>query len=165
MERAGQKRFSSQLDDQVADLVQEIANLDYRIKQASERLRNARSTERRKEVLETYAGLLTGFARKLSVTFQDDFLKSLMLKIQETGSDRPRAILAYVYAILHLIWQAEDAVRCPIVLDSPKQQDQDDINHLNLLHFIRDERPSGSQLILLLVDDADVEFGLSLIHI
>lgn len=159
LERAGQKRFSSQLDGQVADLVQEIANLDYRIKQASERLRNARSTERRKEVLETYAGLLTGFARKLSVTFQDDFLKSLMLKIQETGSDRPRAILAYVYAILHLIWHAEDAVRCPIVLDSPKQQDQDDINHLNLLHFIRDERPSGSQLILLLVDDAEVEFG------
>ena len=82
-----------------------------------------------------------------------------MLKIHETGSDRPRAILAYVYAILHLIWEAEDAVRCPIVLDSPKQQDQDDINHLSLLHFIRDERPSGSQLILLLVDDAGVDFG------
>ena len=49
--------------------------------------------------------------------------------------------------------------RCPIVLDSPKQQDQDDFNHLNLLHFIRDERPSGSQLILLLVYDAEVDFG------
>ncbi|MEA9733975.1 coiled-coil domain-containing protein [Xanthomonas campestris] len=159
LERAGQKRFSSQLDDQVADLVQEIATLDYRIKQAAERLRNARSTERKKEALEAYAGLLTTFAEKLSVTFQDEFLQSLMLKIHETGSDRPRAILAYVYAILHLIWEAEDAVRCPIVLDSPKQQDQDDINHLNLLHFIRDERPSGSQLILLLVDDADVDFG------
>ncbi|MEN5118208.1 hypothetical protein ABE488_12875 [Luteimonas sp. TWI662] len=159
LERAGQKRFSSQLDDQVADLVQEIATLDYRIKQAAERLRNARSTERRKGILETYAGLLTGFSRKLSVMFQDEFFKSLMLKIQETGSDRPRAILAYVYAILHLIWDAEDAVRCPIVLDSPKQQDQDDINHLSLLHFIRDERPSGSQLILLLVDDAEVDFG------
>lgn len=159
LERAGQKKFSSQLDDQVADLSQQIANLDYRIKQAAERLRSARSAERRKLVLEAYANLLTGFARKLSVTFQDDFLKSLLLKIQETGSDRPRAILAYVYAVLHLIWEAEDAVRCPIVLDSPKQQDQDDINHLSLLHFIRDERPSGSQLILLLVDDAEVEFG------
>ncbi|WP_146093750.1 hypothetical protein [Xanthomonas arboricola] len=159
LERAGQKKFSSQLEDQAADLVQEIASLDYRIKQAVERLRSARSTERKKEILETYAGLLTGFAKKLSVTFQDEFLQSLMLKIHETGSDRPRAILAYVYAILHLIWDAEDAVRCPIVLDSPKQQDQDDINHLNLLHFIRDDRPSGSQLILLLVDDAEVDFG------
>ncbi|WP_323153691.1 hypothetical protein [Stenotrophomonas maltophilia] len=43
LERAGQKRFSSQLDDQVADLVQEIATLDYRIKQAAERLKNGSS--------------------------------------------------------------------------------------------------------------------------
>jgi hypothetical protein len=159
LERAGQKTFSSQLDAQMADLVREVADLDYRIKQAAERLRNARSTERKKQIIQTYGGLLTEFATKLSVTFPDAFLQSLTAKLHETGSDRPRAILAYLYAILHLIWAAEDAVRCPIVLDSPKQQDQDDFNHLSLLNFIRDERPSGSQLILFLVDDAGVDFG------
>ncbi|KWV12930.1 hypothetical protein ATB53_04785 [Xanthomonas translucens] len=159
LERAGQKRFSSQLDEQVADLVRVIADLDYRIKQAAERLRSARSTHRKKEVIESYAGLLKSFAQALSVSFPDEFLGSLTAKLNETGSDRPRAILAYAYAILRLVWEAEDAVRCPIVLDSPKQQDQDDINHIKLLEFIRDERPSDSQLILFLVDDAEVDFG------
>lgn len=159
LERAGQKTFSSQLDAQMESIIKVISDLDYQIKQATNRLRNARSTNRKKEVLEVYAGLLTEFSNELSVSFPDASLESLTLRLQETGSDRPRAILAYVYAILHLIWKAEDAVRCPIVLDSPKQQDQDDTNHLNLLHFIRDERPVGSQLILLLVDDAGVNFG------
>jgi hypothetical protein len=159
LERAGQKRFSSQLGEQVADLVRVIADLDYRIKQAAERLRSARSTHRKKEVIESYAGLLKSFAQALSVSFPDEFLGSLTAKLNETGSDRPRAILAYAYAILRLVWEAEDAVRCPIVLDSPKQQDQDDINHIKLLEFIRDERPSDSQLILFLVDDAEVDFG------
>ncbi|MCW0374265.1 hypothetical protein [Xanthomonas sacchari] len=159
LERAGQKRFSSQLDEQVADLVRVIADLDYRIKQAAERLRNARSTNRKKKVIESYAELLKSFAQALSVSFPDEFLGSLTAKLNETGSDRPRAILAYAYAILRLVWETEDAVRCPIVLDSPKQQDQDDINHIKLLEFIRDERPSDSQLILFLVDDAEVDFG------
>ena len=159
LERAGQKRFSSQLDEQVADLVRVIADLDYQIKQAGERLRNARSTARKREVINTYAGLLKSFSQALSVQFPDQFLESLTAKLHETGSDRPRAILAYVYAILRLAWRAEDAVRCPIVFDSPKQQDQDDINHVKLLEFIRDERPADSQLILLLVDDAGVDFG------
>lgn len=159
LERAGQKTFSSQLDAQMADLVAEVADLDYRIKQATERLRNARSTERKKEILETYSGLLTAFSSKLSVTFPDAFHGALTARLHETGSDRPRAVLAYLYAILCLIWETEGAVRCPIVLDSPKQQDQDDFNHLSLLHFIRDDRPPGSQLILFLVDDAGVDFG------
>lgn len=159
LERAGQKTFSSQLDAQMSEIVRVIADLDYQIKQATARLVNARSNDRKREVLEVYAGLLVDFASKLSVSFPDASLESLGLRLQETGSDRPRAILAYAYAILHLIWKAEDAVRCPIVLDSPKQQDQDDSNHLNLLHFIRDERPPGSQLILLLVDAAGVDFG------
>jgi len=159
LERTGQKTFASQLDAQMEEVVHVIADLDYQIKQATLRLRDARSTDRKAEVLQLYADLLTDFANELSVGFPEKSLESLTLRLQETGSDRPRAILAYAYAILHLIWSAEDAVRCPIVLDSPKQQDQDETNHLSMLKFIRDARPAGSQLILLLVDDAGVDFG------
>lgn len=47
----------------------------------------------------------------------------------------------------------------PIVIDSPNQQDQDDVNHPLMLEFIRDHRPEDSQLILCLVDDCNMKFG------
>jgi len=52
---------------------------------------------------------------------------------------------------------------CPIVIDAPRQQEQDDINHRRMLEFIRDHRPSESQLVLGLVDDCSIDYGGSIV--
>jgi hypothetical protein len=78
--------------------------------------------------------------------------------IKESGSDLPRAILAYVFSILHVIRNYGSSVFCPIVIDAPRQQEQDIVNYLKMLEFIRDNLPDDSQLILSLVDDCDIDF-------
>jgi hypothetical protein len=81
------------------------------------------------------------------------------VKLTETGSDLPRLVLAYDYAILNMIWRNSRAARVPIVLDSPNQQDQDPDNLKKMLEFIREQTPDEEQLILGLVDPQGVEFG------
>jgi hypothetical protein len=54
---------------------------------------------------------------------------------------------------------------CPIVIDSPNQQDQDGVNLERMLRFIRDERPRESQLVLALVDDCGIDFGGSTVEL
>lgn len=78
--------------------------------------------------------------------------------LKETGSDTPRALLAYYFSVLHLIRRQSPAMSCPVILDSPNQQDQDKVNLRRVLRFIRDQRPEGTQLVLGLVDDCGIEF-------
>jgi hypothetical protein len=68
--------------------------------------------------------------------------------ISETGSDRPRALLAYYYSILHTIQQFGGSAFCPIVIDSPNQQGQDPNSLRKMIEFICREQPPESQLIL-----------------
>src|SRR5690606_13612100 len=116
------------------------------------------------EILQEYRASMERFLNRLRVTSLDkaDY-RRIEAPLKETGSDLPRAVLAYKFAILGLIWMANNTPNCPIVVDSPNQQDQDDVNHPLILRFIRDARPSGSQLVLGLVDDCGVDFGGSVL--
>jgi hypothetical protein len=98
--------------------------------------------------------------RQLRVTsLAESDYKQIDSRLKETGSDRPRAILAYMFVMLQLIRGGENTPDCPIIIDSPNQQDQDAVNHPLMLEFIRDHRPEGSQLLLCLVDDCNMDFG------
>ncbi len=57
------------------------------------------------------------------------------------------------------------AAFCPIIIDSPNQQDQDFVNLKKMLGFIRDKRPKFSQLVLGLVDDCGIEFDGDVIEL
>jgi hypothetical protein len=73
--------------------------------------------------------------------------------------------LAYYFAILHVMTKHSTSTFCPMVIDSPNQQDQDRTNMVRMLNFIRDNRPADSQLILGLVDQFGVEFGGDVIEL
>jgi hypothetical protein len=73
--------------------------------------------------------------------------------------------LAYYYSVLHTINENDSATFCPIVIDSPRQQDQDQENWIRILTFIRDRQPEDSQLVLSMVDDAGIGFGGSTIEL
>jgi hypothetical protein len=86
-------------------------------------------------------------------------------RITEQGSDLPRALLAYYFAILHVMTKHSTSTFCPMVIDSPNQQDQDRTNMVRMLNFIRDKRSADSQLILGLVDQFGVDFGGDVIEL
>ncbi len=84
--------------------------------------------------------------------------KKITSKINESGSGKPRALLAYYYSILQVIKENTTSTFCPIIIDSPNQQDQEKSNLDKILSFIVENKPEDSQLILGLVEMENIEF-------
>jgi len=85
--------------------------------------------------------------------------------IGDTGSELPRALLAYKLAFLHTAQKFGASVPSLLVIDSPNQQDQDTGHLGRILAFLRDNQPAGVQLVLGLVETADVVFPGKLIEL
>jgi hypothetical protein len=62
------------------------------------------------------------------------------------GSEGPRGIIAYYYAFLHTARRYSSSAFCPIVIDAPNQQGQDDMERV--MRFIIDKRPADAQVIV-----------------
>ncbi|MFZ5677077.1 MAG: hypothetical protein ACOZAM_29300 [Pseudomonadota bacterium] len=105
--------------------------------------------KREKEIKNFFADSLQRFALHLQVpTLPDSFFKSLYANPPETGSDQPRALLAYYYAYAHTVRRFSSALIAPLVIDSPVQQDQDPANAKRIIEFALGNVPDGMQLIL-----------------
>lgn len=117
-------------------------------REASEKMKEYYSPNRKKDILRFYRDKLTAFATELGVHFVDAVGKTVAPKINETGSYGTRAFIAYHFAVLHTICEFSTSCLGPIVLDTPLQQDQDKQNADAILRFIRDRRPAGTQLIM-----------------
>lgn len=117
------------------------------------------SAKRKAEIVAFYTKKLSAFAVELGVTFGVAAKKSVSPKINETGSYGPRAILAYHFALLHTIREFTTSCLCPIILDTPLQQDQDENNAAAIIAFALKNRPRDMQLILGTVSLHGAEFN------
>jgi prefoldin subunit 5 len=130
------------LDSQIAALLGKIANIDDRLKELKDK-------KRREEIVRYYSGFVLDYLRRLDVTnYSADAITKIPASISETGSDLPRALLAYFLAILRTIHKHSTSLFAPIVVDSPNQQDQDDINVGAMIDLIIAARPDDAQTIL-----------------
>lgn len=115
--------------------------------------------ERRKAIIEDYGDRFERNARKLKVSgLSEHVFKNVNTSIDESGSDLPRAVLAYYFSVASLVVEGEGNFNFPLVIDAPNQQEQDQGNLSNILNFIVENRPKKSQLILGLVDHAGIDF-------
>jgi hypothetical protein len=89
----------------------------------------------------------------------EDSYSDFTAKIHDQGSDQPRAVLAYTFSVLQVMRNRASSAYCPIIIDSPIQQEQDAVNHQRILEFINDNQPDGSQLIVGVVDTKNINFG------
>jgi len=123
-------------------------------------MRTLDSREHRTRVNEFFYEKMKSSLAQLDVhSVKDDAIRKVDRSIRDTGSELPRAILGYQIAFLHTLKQFGSAAYAPLVIDSPNQQDQDRRHLERILRFIRDGRPSGTQLVLGLVDSAKQDFG------
>lgn len=126
---------------------------------AETRMKSFDAKSRRKDIEKFYGDRLRKFARELNVAgLAPSTFQHVHASVKETGSDLPRALLAYYYAIFHTIREFSTACVCPIVLDTPLQQDQDPSNAFKMIEFALNNVPSGMQLILGTVGLHDVPF-------
>ncbi|WDF75225.1 hypothetical protein [Novosphingobium sp. KACC 22771] len=136
------------IDEQQA-LVDAIGEAAHDIEAASGNMNVFDRNSHRKQIQDFFTQRLLEFADELKVAGAfASTTPRLDMSIRDTGSDLPRAQLAYHYAVLHTVRKFSTACMCPIILDTPLQQDQDDDNARRMIHFAIDRRPDDSQLVL-----------------
>ena len=159
IENEGKRELLSTLHKKLDDVQAQVSKIDSQLRHISRELRKLTNRQRTAEITGEYGEHLRKYFNLLNVAdVKDRVFKTMDSGIQKSGSDQPRAILAYSFSILHVIKNFGSATFCPIIIDAPQQQEQDKVNHKRMLDFINEYRPSGSQLILGLVDGAGVDF-------
>lgn len=131
------------------DINARIGEIDALIAAAEAKMKEFDKVARKNEIRDFYAKRMAEFCNELGVSnIPVGVLKSVRPTINEAGSSQPRLLLAYYFAILHTIAKYSTAFFGPIVIDTPKQQDQDDRNAEAMIRFCIERKPAGSQLIL-----------------
>lgn len=116
--------------------------------------------ERKNNIITRFNTLIDTFFIKLNVqTLNSSGFTDIPLSVKSQGSDTPRALLAYYYAILYTSEEFTDLPVFPLIIDSPNQQDQDKTNRSKIIKFIFDTTPDNHQLILGTVDLHGVEYN------
>ena len=108
-------------------------------------------TARKKDIVTWYKARMKEYLNALNVgVLSEDDYKTLdkQIKNNALGSDLPRALLAQYFAFLSTMNQFNSFVLCPMLIDSPFQQEQDPANRQAILDFILSKKLEGQQMIL-----------------
>lgn len=115
--------------------------------------------DRKDSILSRFNSLINIFLIKLNVhTLNSEEFSDIPLSVKSQGSDTPRALLAYYYAILFTYKEFTTLPLFPLIIDSPNQQDQDANNRNRIINFIFENTPDDCQLILGTVDLHGVDY-------
>lgn len=160
IQQEGRKELREVMSSDLTMLEREEQQLLGTISTLSSQMRQLDSKAVRREVKSFYEERMRQFLNELDVhSVSEASITKIENKIRDTGSELPRALLAYQMAVLHVIQRFSSAAFAPLVIDSPNQQDQD-VRHLDrILRFIGDRKPAGGQLVLGLVDTGGIDFG------
>lgn len=126
------------------DIDQRLSEIEILTSQLKELTNAKRSKEILKNFREAYASALISLnlppieTSKLKLTSRPNL----------SGSGGPRSILAYYGALWQTCLGRYASFSIPLVIDSPNQQGQDDINLPRILKFIANDLPTGTQIIV-----------------
>lgn len=113
-----------------------------------------RSKEIKQAFRESYAAALSD----LNLPAAETSKASLASRPDLSGSGGPRSVLAYYAALWSVCLGAKGSFGVPLVVDSPNQQGQDDINLPKVIQFLSEKLPGNAQLILGSEIDTDKSF-------
>lgn len=162
----GKRKLFDHLNAQLLPQEKILAEIEMKIETLQERMQSFDDPEHRKNIAKEYGEIFSQNAFLLNVSsLNENAFKNIDCNIDESGSDMPRAILAYFYTSLSLIKKNGNATFFPVIIDAPNQQEQDKDNLEKMLKFIRNNSKDEHQLILGLVDDCDLDYGGEIIEL
>jgi hypothetical protein len=152
------------MDDTLAaeqkDIDSSIGAQEMKSDEAAQTMKSLDDKDRQAEIKAFYLHQMNSFVKQLHVpNLSEESYKSIDCNINETGSDLPRALLAYYYAFIHTMKQHSTSAFCTMIVDSPVQQDQDAINAARMIKFCLNEMPDDAQLILGTVSLHGADYG------
>lgn len=155
----GDKRAREVLQNQLQDYIQEIGSLEIAKTEVEKNIKLLSDPKRAKEISGFFHDLYATYLKDLSVHMLDVGKDSVIpTRVKDTGSEQPRAVLAYYAAILRTLASFSSTPLLPVVVDSPLQQEQDDENSTRILQFIAKWECQDAQVILGTVSDFGVQF-------
>ncbi|WP_370409238.1 AAA family ATPase [Tenacibaculum dicentrarchi] len=161
IESSGKNQIKSIFTERYSKLEKTLVENIIEKEKLEKKLKELDSRKRRKEIVDFYKTTMTSFLKKLDIhSLTEDEYKSITTKIEikETGSSRPRALIAYYFTFFHLMKKYSSSTYFPLIVDSPNQQDQDVENIDKIMTFIQGNQPKETQLILGLAETYGVDF-------
>ncbi|WP_299779701.1 AAA family ATPase [uncultured Formosa sp.] len=119
---------------------------------------------RKDNIMTIYRSSLKKYLKELNINTEkvpEQIFQRMDSTIKETGSALPRALLAYYFTFFKIMDKYSTSTFCPVIIDSPNQQEQDKDNLKAIMNFIEKNKPNNTQLILGLVDDNEYTFDLN----
>ncbi len=168
IDNAGKNQVRSIFSDRHSELNDILITNAREKEKLDKKLKAFENKDRKSAILDFYTSRMTSFLKKLDVhSLTPDDYKAIATKIEskETGSSRPRALIAYYFSFFHLMKKYSSSTYCPLLIDSPNQQDQD-IEHIDkIMGFINHNQPEGSQMILGLTETYGEDFNCKVIEL
>ncbi len=162
----GRRETRKVLIEQIDELEQQLGHLDATRDAARRTMKSFEDRARTEEIEGYYHSEMSRLLDALGVTgLLPDSYRKVESKIKETGSDLPRALLAFNLAMVRTIARYSECTLCPLVIDSPRQQDQDENSWARIRSVLFRERPANMQLILALADDGGTDFGGTVVEL
>lgn len=143
----GRTETTSALRRRLGAVDSEIGEALAKLESAQRQLELIANPKRTARIEDFYQARFAEFTAALDVraTFSTKGMSTSKLP---RGSEGPRGLISYYYAILHTAREFGSSVFCPILVDAPNQQGQD-FEHLPaILRFLAERRPAGSQVIV-----------------
>lgn len=145
----GMKEMISALNNDIREMLDQEEGVNSKIAANSDGLKI--DGDRKKEILTWYKARMKEYLNSLNVGVlgEDDYnALDKQIKNNALGSDLPRALLAQYFAFLNTMNQFNAFTLCPMLVDSPFQQEQDPTNRKAILNFIVSKKLPGQQMIL-----------------
>lgn len=145
----GMKEMISTLNTDIQEMLTREDGINEQLLENAEGLKV--DSVRKKEIVTWYKARMKEYLNALNVgVLTEDDYKSLdkQIKNNALGSDLPRALLAQYFAFLSTMNQFNSFVLCPLLIDSPFQQEQDPTNRKAILDFIVSKKLPDQQMIL-----------------
>ncbi|MFB0845269.1 hypothetical protein [Paenibacillus oleatilyticus] len=155
----GKKDLKTIVEGELDVLRNQMAVNEVEINELKNEMKSYEDRKHKSKIEKFYRELMRDYLDDLGVeTVPEKSYKTITSKIADTGSGAPRAYLAYYYSLLGVINKYSTSTFCPIILDSPNQQEQDKKHWEMIKDFIIEKQPLGSQLILGTVEFGDRQF-------
>jgi len=135
-------------------IVSEVAEWNAKLQSVASRLAELLDKKRAKKINDAFRTAYAEARRELDVPEPAGRL-GLMSRPNRSGSGGPRLLLAYYSALWKVCLGSQVSMSVPVVIDSPNQQDQDDVNLHVVLEFIADSLPDSMQLIVCVTKDSN----------
>ncbi|WP_149311232.1 hypothetical protein [Methylobacterium sp. P1-11] len=149
IEAEGQRQAVLTFNAQIEEINTELDAIESEIRDLERQIKELEDPKRKEQIENFFAQTVLNFSNALRVQNPDfDSITQLDRVIRNTGSDQPRAVLAYNLAFLRVMHKYSSFVIAPFVVDSPNQQDQDEDNLKVMVKEIIRGRPDNCQLIL-----------------